>query len=147
MKNRLKILGIPILILVANYLAISPLMSHLTSIYFLKKGIYFTIIVTAIFFSGWIVLGDQTKSLWVAALAGAFVYFIGEGIFKGIYYYIALTLKPADTAYPEGYAKVESLLQVYWGVLFAPLAAIVSLSGGLVRNYLTKNQRISNTAI
>ena len=61
MKNRLKILGIPILILVANYLAISPLMSHLTSIYFLKKGIYFTIIVTAIFFSGWIVLGDQTR--------------------------------------------------------------------------------------
>jgi hypothetical protein len=141
MKNRIKYVGIPILILVANYVAVSPLMSYLTSVFFLKKGVYFAIIVIAIFFSGWIMLGDQKKSLWIAAVAGVLVYFIGEGILKGLYYYITLTLKPADTAYPEGYAKVESLLQVYWGMLFAPIAAIVSLLGGLFRNFQSKNQR------
>ena len=141
MKNRIKFVGIPIIILVANYVLVSPLMSELTSVLFLKKGVYFSIIVIAAFYTGWIVRGDQTKPLWIAAGAGALVYFIGEGFLKGIYYFISLTLKPVDTAYPEGYARIESLLQLYWGILFAPIAAILSLFGGFIRVFLSKSQR------
>ena len=102
--------------------------------YFLIGGVFGTIgfnigraVIAA--WGGWYIVSRAKSSLLVAALVGVIVLTVDHIIFKGGYFLLAQAVWP-EAVENEGVMAFAGVLVSF--VMFAPIAALISLAGGLL---------------
>ena len=78
---------------------------------------------------GWYIVSKTNSNLWVAALVGIIIMAVDHIILKGGYFLLAQAFFP-ESVRNEGVLAFGGVLISF--VMFAPVAALVSLGGGFV---------------
>jgi hypothetical protein len=92
--------------------------------------LYTAIRITAITLTGWLAVGNSSKSLWYAALFGAVVFFIDQVLLRGAGF---LFLAQVDVAGRDVSSVAAIGGAVISFVLFVPISLALGAIGGWLR--------------
>jgi hypothetical protein len=121
-KKFLAMMWRPAIYILINFFLINTLFSLLPS--GLGDVLYNLGRISIIFYAGWLVIRKGMATLWYAALAGMFLYFVDHVLLKGGVFLLNYLLKP------EGPGLAAYVGAVVSFIMFTPLAMSVGAMGG-----------------
>ena len=119
----------PAIILILNIVLLPIILKTLGFSPCYIKLFYFIVLIYAYSLIGRNIASLRIKKQKLPILVGGIICFLIDGIFKGWYYFVFLSINPPETRDPFSYKITESLLQIYGGLLLSPIAALFSYIG------------------